>query len=69
MEAIQSFEKVSGVKLPYKIGEPRKGDVIAVYADNTLAKKELGWEPEYSLDDMMLSAWKWQQHLNDAEKD
>jgi UDP-glucose 4-epimerase len=69
MEAIRSFEKVSGTKLPFKIGEPRQGDVVAVYADNTKARKELGWEPEHSLDDMMLSAWKWQQHLNDAEKD
>ncbi|MBX3164491.1 MAG: UDP-glucose 4-epimerase GalE, partial [Bacteroidetes bacterium] len=58
LEAIRSFEKVSGKKLDYKIGARRAGDVIAVYADNSLAKKELNWTPEYSLDDMMLSAWK-----------
>ncbi|MDI1355007.1 MAG: UDP-glucose 4-epimerase GalE [bacterium] len=63
LEAIKSFERVSGQKLAYKIGPRREGDVIAVYANNTLAKKELHWLPEYSLDDMMLSAWKWQQHL------
>ena len=63
LEAIQSFEKISGKKLNYTIGKRREGDVIAVYADNTLAKTELNWTPEYSLDDMMLSAWKWQQHL------
>lgn len=63
LEAIQSFEKVAQKKLDYKIGARREGDVIAVYADNTLAKKELQWNPEYSLDDMMLSAWKWQENL------
>ncbi len=64
LEAIQSFEKVSGKKLNYTIGKRREGDVIAVYANNTLAKTELHWTPEYSLDDMMLSAWKWQQNLD-----
>lgn len=68
MEAIQSFEKVSGQKLPYVIGGRRAGDVVAVYADNSLAKNELKWIPKYSLDDMMLSAWKWQQHLVNAKK-
>ncbi len=67
LEAIHSFEKVSGKKLKYTIGARRAGDVIAVYADNTLARTELNWNPKYSLDDMMLSAWKWQQTL-DAEK-
>ncbi|MEO6302714.1 MAG: UDP-glucose 4-epimerase GalE [Bacteroidia bacterium] len=63
LEAIGSFEKVSGKKLAYTIGARREGDVVAVYADNTLAKTELNWIPKYSLDDMMLSAWKWQQNL------
>ncbi len=63
LEVIRSFEKVSGTKLPYVIGKRREGDVIAVYADNTMAKKELGWTPQFGLDDMTLSAWKWQQHL------
>lgn len=63
LEAIHSFVKVSGIKLLYTIGPRREGDVVAVYANNSLAKQELGWIPQYSLDDMMLSAWKWQQHL------
>lgn len=63
MEAIASFEKVSGLKLPYTIGVRRAGDVIAVYADNTKAKSELNWLPQYNIDDMMQSAWKWQQNL------
>jgi UDP-glucose 4-epimerase len=63
IEVIQSFEKVSGKKLSYTVGARRAGDVIAVYADNSLVKKELGWSPIYSLDDMMSSAWKWQLNL------
>jgi UDP-glucose 4-epimerase len=63
MEAIKAFEKVSGKKLNYSIGNRREGDVVAIYANNTLAKTELNWTPEYSLDDMMLSAWKWEQNL------
>lgn len=63
LEAIQSFEKVSGNKLKYTIGARREGDVIAIYANNNLAKQELKWLPQFSLDDMMLSAWKWQQQL------
>ena len=66
IEVIHSFEKVSGMKLPYTVGPRRAGDVIAVYADNSLVKKELGWSPVYSLDDMMSSAWKWQQRLEEA---
>ncbi|MGZ4090370.1 MAG: UDP-glucose 4-epimerase GalE [Bacteroidia bacterium] len=64
LEVIKSFEKVSGTKLNYKVGPRREGDVVAVYANNNLAKTELGWNPKYSLDDMMLSAWKWQQNLD-----
>ena len=63
LEAIHSFEKMAGMKLPYAMGPRRNGDVIAVYADNTKARKALGWNPRFSLDDMMLSAWRWQQEL------
>jgi UDP-glucose 4-epimerase len=62
-EAIASFEKISGIKLNYKIGPRRAGDVIAVYANNSKAKTELNWNPQYTIDDMMLSAWKWQLNL------
>lgn len=67
IEAIQSFEKVSGKKLNYTIGQRRPGDVVAVYANNSLARKELNWDPACSLDDMMLSAWKWQQNLDSGK--
>lgn len=63
IEAIHAFEKVSGVKLTYTIGPRRSGDVISIYANNDKAKKDLNWDPKYNIDDMMLSAWKWQQNL------
>ena len=63
LEVIRSFEKITGKKLQYSIGPRREGDVIAIYADNTRAKSNLGWIPRYSLDDMTSSAWKWQQVL------
>jgi UDP-glucose 4-epimerase len=63
LETIKAFEKVSGVKLNYEIGPRRPGDVIAIYANNDLAKNVLGWNPKYSLDDMLATAWKWEQRL------
>lgn len=63
LEAIKAFEKVSGVKLNYEIGPRRAGDVIAIYANNDLAKKTLKWNPEYTLEDMLATAWKWEQRL------
>jgi UDP-glucose 4-epimerase len=63
LEAIQAFEKVSGQKLNYTMGPRRPGDVVQIYSNNSKAQRELGWEPKYTIDDMMLSAWKWQQHL------
>jgi UDP-glucose 4-epimerase len=63
LEAINSFEKVSSHKLNYEVGPRRAGDVINIYANNDFAKKELNWIPKFNLDDMMLSAWKWQEQL------
>jgi len=68
LEAIKSFEKVSGTSLNYTIGPRRPGDVIAIYANNHLAKTKLGWDTKYSLEDMMLTAWKWEQKLKLDEK-
>lgn len=63
MEMVKTFEKVSGTKLNYKIGPRRPGDVVSIYSDMTLVEKTLGWKPKYNLDEMMSSAWKWEQNL------
>lgn len=62
-EAIKAFEKASGQKLKYKIAERRPGDPDEVYTDTALAKKELGWQAEKNLDDILASAWKWEKNL------
>jgi UDP-glucose 4-epimerase len=63
LEAIKVFERVSGVKLNYAIGPRRKGDVVNIFANNEYAIEQLQWKIRYSLDDMMLTAWKWEQRL------
>ncbi|HEV8079916.1 MAG TPA: GDP-mannose 4,6-dehydratase, partial [Chitinophagaceae bacterium] len=67
LEAIKAFEKVSGVKLNYVIADRRQGDVVAVYADNKLAREKLDWNIQYSLEDMMNTAWKWELKLKEDE--
>ena len=63
LEVIQSFERVSGQKLTYEIGERREGDVIAAYADTTKANTVLRWKTKRSLDEAVASAWKWEQKV------
>ena len=65
-EVIQSFERVSGKKLPVRIADRRPGDTVQVWADTSLANSELHWKAEKTLDEMMLSAWKWQQSLSEG---
>lgn len=68
LEAIRAFEKVTGEKLNYVIGPRRPGDVIAIYANNDYAKSQLNWETKYTLEDMLSTAWKWEQRLKVDEK-
>lgn len=68
LEAIHAFEKTSGVKLNYIVGPRRPGDIMAIYANNDEAKKSLGWNPKYNLEDMVKTAWKWEQRLKADEK-
>ena len=63
LEVVESFERVSGEKLNYKIVDRREGDVISAYADTTKANDELGWKTKLTLDDAMRSAWKWEQKV------
>lgn len=67
LEAIHAFEKVSGKKLNYKIGPRRPGDIMAIYANNSFAKENLDWNPKYSIDEMMDTAWKWELKLHEDE--
>jgi UDP-glucose 4-epimerase len=64
LEVIKTFEKTTGVKLPYEIVGRREGDITAAYADTTKANKELGWKTRFDLSDALQSAWKWQKTLD-----
>ncbi|GMN11603.1 UDP-glucose 4-epimerase GalE [Croceitalea sp. MTPC9] len=63
LEVIESFERVSGKKLNYKIVNRRAGDVIEAYADTTKANEVLGWKAKSTLDEAMKSAWDWEQKI------
>ncbi len=63
LELIHIFEKVNNLKLNYKIVDRRPGDVEKIYADTTFANNELGWKAELGAEEMMRSAWKWQQQV------
>lgn len=69
LEVINSFEKVSGQKLPYKIVGRREGDITAAYADTVKANKELNWRASRSLDEALESAWKWQKVVKQREEE
>ncbi|MED2036261.1 UDP-glucose 4-epimerase GalE [Bacillus wiedmannii] len=60
LEMIKAFEKVSGKKIPYKVIGRRPGDVAVCFADVSKAKRELGWEAEYGLEEMCVDSWRWQ---------
>lgn len=68
MEVINSFEKVSGVRLNYRILDRRPGDVEKIWADTEHANKELGWKAEKGLDEMTLSAWNWEKAITVHKK-
>jgi UDP-glucose 4-epimerase len=63
LEAIKSFERVSGIKLKYKIVGRRAGDIEKIWADPSFANKELGWKTLSSLDEAMKTAWDWEKNF------
>ncbi len=63
LELVNSFERVNGLKLNYKFAPRRAGDVTAIWADPTLANKEMGWKAERSVDETLAAAWAWEKHL------
>lgn len=68
LEMVKTFEKVTGQKLPYTIVDRREGDIEQVWADTTLANNELGWKANLGLDEMLASAWKWEQKIRNELK-
>lgn len=65
LEVIGAFEKSTGVKLEYKIGARRSGDVEQVWGDVSKAENELNWKAELGLEDMLRSAWAWEKYISE----
>ncbi|PID94207.1 MAG: UDP-glucose 4-epimerase GalE [Bacteroidetes bacterium] len=63
LEVIRAFEEATGQPLNYRFAPRRAGDVEKVWAETSLAQRELQWRAEKSLDEMMASAWEWQLAL------
>ncbi len=65
LEIIRAFENATGVQLDYKIGARRAGDIEKVWGDVSKSTEQLGWKAELGIEEMMQSAWKWEQHIKD----
>jgi UDP-glucose 4-epimerase len=68
LEIIETFEKVNGVKVPYKIVARREGDIEKVWADPTYANNVLGWTATETLEETLRSSWVWEQNLAKRSK-
>lgn len=67
LEVIDSFERVAGKKLNFKIVGRRAGDIMVAYADTNKAKTILGWKADSTLDEAMKSAWDWECKIRNNE--
>ena len=61
LDAIKAFEKTNNLKINYSIGTRRSGDIEKIYANGSLVKTKLSWEPIESLEQAMKSAWEWEK--------
>lgn len=62
LQVKNTFEQVNDVTIPFEIVPRREGDVATSFADNTRAVAELGWTPQYGLEDMLADSWHWQKN-------
>lgn len=65
LEIVNTFEQATGVKVNWKFGPRREGDIEKIWGDCTRANTVLGWKAEAPLGDVLASAWKWQQKLRE----
>ena len=63
LEMVRSFMDVSGLNLPYKLGERRPGDITEIFANVEKSKGELGWSAQRTVEDALRDAWNWEQQL------
>lgn len=63
LEIVHAFEKANQIKINYEMNPRRSGDIEMAYADYSLAKQELGWEPKTPLEVSMQTAWEFQKKI------
>ena len=63
LELVNTFQKVNGVKVPYRIVDRREGDIEKVWADPAFANRELGWTAQETVEETLRTAWKWELKL------
>lgn len=69
LDMVNTFSRVNGVPVPYRITSRRPGDIAACYADPSKAAEELGWHAEYGLEDMVRDSWHWQSENPNGYED
>ena len=67
LELVTTFEKANNLSLNYQFVERRPGDVMAIWADTTLANEELGWKAERTIEETLKSAWEWEKYVAQKE--
>lgn len=62
LQVVHAFEKACGHPIKYAIKDRRPGDIATCYCAPEKAKKELGWEAQYGIEDMCADSWRWQSN-------
>lgn len=61
LQVKNTFEQINAVPVAFEFAPRRAGDVATSFADNSRAITELGWQPQYTLEDMLADSWHWQK--------
>ena len=68
LDVINAFSKACGKEIPYVIDPRRPGDIAECWCDPSKAKRELGWEAQYGIEEMCAHSWNWQSHNPEGYK-
>ena len=68
LDVVNAFSKACGKEIPYVIDPRRPGDIAECWCDPSKAKRELGWEAQYGIEEMCAHSWNWQSHNPDGYK-
>jgi len=64
LELIQTFEKATKKRVPYRLSKPREGDTVVAYANVDKIEKTMGWKAKYTLEQALESAWNWEKQIS-----